>query len=323
MTREEIQHAIVSEIKGLSAELGGQTPTQAQWIETTRFTKHACLSAFGPKNTWNSAVIAAGLSPLKGGARSMKISAIELFGRDVREVVESHEPKQFAQPHVTEPILVIGDAHFPWAHQPTLERVYAFAKAHQPKHIVQMGDLYDLYAHSRFPRSQNIYGPDEELSLGREQAQAFWKTLREAAPGAQCYQLIGNHDVRPLKRVLEAAPELETLVRRGLEPYFQFEGVKTLSDYREELEIQGIKFHHGYLSQLGAHRDFNQANIVVAHTHKPGLVYRPIRGRILWEMNVGFVGDETAKVMGYTAQKTTGWGLAFGWIDGFGPRIVL
>lgn len=313
-------HELVSAVKDLAIELQ-RTPTRAEFEARFKGANYR-LVRFGG---FTALLHAAGLDTYDDRRSGKKriISSEDIFGRDVAETIESHTPKERTQtPPVTESILAIGDAHFPFVHLPTLEKIYEFARQHQPKHIVQMGDLYDLYAHSRFPRSLNLYSPDEEIEQGRKGAEEMWRRLRDACPDAKLYLLTGNHDVRPLKNVLAKAPELEALVRKGLRPYFEFEGVTTVDDYREFLEIQGVFFHHGYLSQAGAHRDYNQRNMVTAHSHKGSVTYRPLAGKTLWELNAGFIGDETSKVMGYMPTKVTNWTLGFGYIDEHGPRFI-
>lgn len=311
------QHELVSALKELAIELG-RTPSRDEFVALPRVSRKTIDLHFG---TYSALIQASGIDPVVESRKKLKNE--EVFGRDIEEVLSAHQPKGRADTErVNEPILIIGDAHFPFVHKPTLEKIITFAQTHQPKHIVQIGDLYDLYSHSKFPRSLNIYTPDQELDLGRGEAEAMWKRLLDACPDAKCYQIMGNHDVRPMKRVIEAAPALESIIRRGLKPYFEFTGVQTIDDYREILSIQGIGFHHGYLSQLGGHRDFNQRNMVVGHTHKGGTVFRALADRTIWELNVGFIGDETSKVMGYTPTKTTGWTLGNGWIDQYGPRFI-
>lgn len=317
---EDIKHRIVSEIKSLAHELNA-SPTRAQWLERTRLTKWDMEREF---KTWEAALAAAGLAP-NVRSKKMKLSNEEFFGRDLQEVLDTHEPKIRVQQKVSAPILPIGDLHFPFVHRPTLEKIYRFAEKEIGKddgYIVQVGDLYDMFAHSKFPKSANFYGPDDELELGFKAAKEFWSEINKACPNAKKHGLKGNHDVRPLKLAIERAPSLEGLVARALEGYFQFDGVNLVADHREELEIDSILFHHGIFGKLGDHRDFTQMCTVVGHTHRGGVVYRPLRKHTLWELNCGFVGDENAKVLQYTPMKTTGWTLGWGFIDEYGPRFI-
>lgn len=185
-----------------------------------------------------------------------------------------------------------------------------------------MGDLYDFFSYTRFPRTHNLMTPQREVELGRRDAEAFWKAIHKAAPKAECFQLRGNHDDRPQKRVLEKAPELEHLVKNGLSGLWTFDGVTTLGDSRSELIIDGIVFHHGW-RRHGEHMLHNMQNTVVGHLHTGGTVFRTFGKKVLWELNAGFIANPEAVPLQYTAQKvyrreTNG----VGWIDDLGPRFI-
>lgn len=311
------QHELVKLIKQAALDLG-RTPSRDDFIKTIRNGRDTITKAFG---TYAALLQAAGLDSPR-----FKVSNELLFSKDISDVVSGyHQSPKLPRVRMHEgfeTILAIGDAHFPFTNLDILTSIYQFAEIHKPKHIIQGGDLYDMFAQSKFPKSLNIYTPEEELELGRKMALEMWGTLRRICPQAKCYQLLGNHDVRPLKRVLEKAPEVEMFVKRGIVPYFEFDGVHTETDYRQELIIQDILFHHGHKSKLGEHLAFNLMNTVAFHTHRGGTFYRPFRDRILFEANAGYIGDEKSKALGHTPQKSTGWTGGFLWIDYYGPRFI-
>jgi hypothetical protein len=98
--------------------------------------------------------------------------------------------------------------------------------------------------------------------------------------------------------------------------------VTTVHDYREELVLQGIAHHHGYMSKIGQQRDFMQTNLVSGHTHKGNVSFRPLRDRTIAHLDCGYLGDPHAKALQYTPQKTTGWTLGWGLWDEYGPRFI-
>lgn len=214
-------------------------------------------------------------------------------------------------------LAVFGDLHFPWAHREKLAQAISYAK--DATHVVQVGDLTDEYLFSKFPRQLSLLTPKEELSSGRAMAQGFWREVQRAAPRAKCFQLLGNHDARMLKRVLEKLPEAESLfVDR-----FKFDRVTTIEDPREELFLNGICFQHGYLSNLGDHAKFNNMNTVHGHTHRAGITWHRNRDAMFFEMDVGWLGDETAPVFSYMQQKRLSkWTTGVGLIDSDGPRFI-
>lgn len=219
-------------------------------------------------------------------------------------------------------LVAFGDTHFPFAHKKAIDWAIRFTAKFKPTHVVQVGDLYDLYSFSKFPRSQFI-SPDEELSQGRLQASRFWMKVKEAAPKAEAYQIMGNHDIRGMRRVLDKAPELEPLVGRSMRELFTFAGVKTIEDPREELVIEGVIVQHGHRSRLGEHSRYNQNSTICGHSHTGGVNFqRNIKG-VYWELNAGLLGDVNSKVFSYTAQRkihTCTLGLAL--VDTDGPRFV-
>lgn len=318
--KESDSHELIAAVKDLALDLK-RTPTRNEFQNHFRGAAYR-LERFGG---FTALLKAAGLETYEDRRSGKKrpISREELFGVDIVQTLEAHEPRIVESNNADfEPILCVGDAHFPFAHQPTIEKVYRFAEREQPLHIVQMGDLMDQFSHSRFPSSRNVYRPDEEMELARKQSEEFWRELQKASPKAKCYQIMGNHDVRALRLVLNAAPTLESLIAKSVEELYRFEEVTTIFDYREELIIQGVMFHHGYMSRHGQQRDFVQQNLVTAHTHKGGVSYRPLKDRTIWHLDCGFVGDPESKVFTYTPQKTTGYTLGQGFIDRYGPRFI-
>ena len=309
-------HDLVVELKALTSEIGGK-PTREQFYTRLGTSKHHIEKIAG---SWSDLLAAADLD---GKTRpKKKLTNEHLFGASISEVIESYEPINYKSRTIKSSILVIGDTHFPFVNKDCLESIYKFNKKMQPDFIVQVGDLYDLYAHSKFPRSQNIYKPEEEEREGRIGAAKMWEQLKKDNPKAKCFQLWGNHDLRPAKRVLESLPAMEHVVKRYYKELMSFDGVTTIEDYRQELIIDGIVFHHGYRSQLGSHRDHVLRNFVCGHSHKGGVVYKRLRDEVIWELNAGFVGDADSKVLAYTAQKIHDQTLGWGFIDEYGPRFV-
>lgn len=217
-------------------------------------------------------------------------------------------------------VLAVPDVHFPFHHQPTLNWIYKVAKEKQPDVIIQMGDLYDFYAASRFARTHNVMTPEEEFDEGRRGAEAMWKNLKAISPKAQCIQLLGNHDVRPNKKILALVPEMESMV--DLESPFMFKGVKTILDPGEEIEIDGVIYIHGHYLKLGDHMNYFLQPVVHGHTHKGGTIYKKLRGEVLWELDCGFASDETSVPMRYGATRRNHWTLGCGWVDSYGPLFM-
>lgn len=217
-------------------------------------------------------------------------------------------------------VLAIGDFHAPWQSNKTVRAIIKAIEREQPQVVIQMGDLFDLFSYTRFPRSFNVYPPEQELKLARQDAENLWAAVKAAAPKAKCYQLWGNHDDRAVKSALAKAPELEHFVKAGMASLMKFDGVELVADSREELMIDGVAYMHGFRMGLGAHARFNLCSTVTAHTHYGCVIPVKLENKIIWELNVGYVGDRFAAPMSYAAQrKFSRWTLGYGIVDSGGP----
>ena len=215
-------------------------------------------------------------------------------------------------------VLALGDTHFPFHHKKALDWAYRLADKFQPTHVVQLGDLFDQFAFSRYPKVLKL-NPEKELELARTAAEKMWSHFK----GVPSFQLMGNHDDRVFKKALSVAPELAALVGQSLRTLYSFSGVRTIHDGREELILGGVAFQHGHRSRLGDHAKYNRCSTVVGHSHTGGCVYLRDAKRVFWELNVGFLGDVASPAFGYVAQKrfhTTTLGV--GLVDDLGPRFV-
>jgi len=225
-------------------------------------------------------------------------------------------------------VFVFGDAHFPWSDKRAVSRaIKELGKVNKETKgkliIVQIGDLYDLFSFSRFARSHNLMTPMQEIETARTQAEQFWQQVHKAAPGSTCYQLTGNHDVRPMRRALEIMPAMEHIVADHMKELMTFQGVATIHNTREELEIGNILYIHGYKTKLGDHARYNQCSVVCGHSHRGGTVFIPTFDNLIFELNVGYLGDRYSEALSYTAQKRmTTWTSGLGIIDHLGPRFV-
>lgn len=191
--------------------------------------------------------------------------------------------------------------------------------------IVQLGDLYDLFALSKYPHTLNKETPKQEIIRGRQAAERMWQELQSLFPTAKCWQLKGNHCLRAQKRITEKLPELSEIV--GIDHLWEFEGVKTMKSQRDELILKcsgkEIVFIHGHYCKQGQHLAHNLENTVFGHTHRAWVQYRKQKDKILWEMTTGCMADIKSHAMEYTAQKKFNSMInGFGLIDEYGARFI-
>lgn len=315
-------HAIIADLKRIASDLG-HTPSRDEYRQLSQISACHIERIF---KTYGAAVIAAGLQPKKPGTKRKRLSSEDVFGADVVAVRESIGKHLTPAPRIGRRILAIGDTHFPWASEDTLTALYAFVDSlpedEKPDVIVQVGDLHDMYSWKKFPGSMNLYNPKEEIELAYKMASEMWATLKRLAPGAECHQILGNHDVRALKRVLEQFPEGEVFF--SIERFYQFEGVRTHMDPRVPLDLGDCLVIHGHRSRSVDHwLDLPGKNIIHGHDHKVTITYRKFGGITKWIMGVGFAGDPKAKVFSYTPLSTLDMMNSIGWADQHGPRAVV
>lgn len=219
--------------------------------------------------------------------------------------------------------LCLGDVHAPFINKKTFLKVLSFVDTlkKKPDYIIQIGDLYDFYSASRFPKNPNITTPEQEVLDGRACAEEMWRSLKKRAPRAECYQLLGNHSMRPNKKLMELAPELFSYFIP--KPLWDFPGVHTIRDIRTELILEGIAFQHGHRSKPGDHAAYNGISTVVGHSHKGSVTFLPqISKELIWELNCGYLADPSHEALKYTPQKFNKWLHGIGYIDELGPRFI-
>lgn len=309
-------HEYVQSLRSLAIELG-KTPTAREFFRHVRGAEHAIKSK--RIDSYIALVHAAGLEPSR--FNSSKISN-DVFKRSIDAHLESYEPKEVKPRQPLPSMAVISDIHWPFASQRVIDQFYEYVKDHQPEYVIINGDAWDMYSHSKFPRSHNVFTPREEQAKARASNEEFWVKVQKLSPASKCYQMMGNHDVRPLKRVLEEYPEAEDWITEKLKSIFTFQNVTSIMDAREELEISGILIFHGYRSKLGDHRDYTLYSTINGHTHNGGCVFRQIRGQTLFEMNCGYAGSPDSKGLSYTPQKIVSWTPGFGVVNKHGPQFI-
>lgn len=211
--------------------------------------------------------------------------------------------------------------HLPWVDAGALSAVYLAIEREKPDVVIQLGDIFDMYAQSKFPRSHDICTPKEEMAEARQGAETFWATCRKVSGRKTRHiQILGNHDARPSKRVAENYPEIASLL--GIDHLFKFAGVETVLDSRSELTIDGVIYTHGHYTKHGQHAAYYCRSVVHGHTHRGAVVYQKLHGRVIWELDCGHLADENSEPLQYMPTKTTKWTTGFGLVDDYGPRFI-
>ena len=216
----------------------------------------------------------------------------------------------------------MGDTHFPYVNKKSLLRVLSAIDDVKPDFIIQIGDLYDAYAWSKFPLKKQVHTAEEEITLGRKQAEEFWHKAIKSSKRSKCFQLSGNHDQRIYKKLFAQGCEFSFLYP-AIDRLFDFEGVETINEQRDELILDKRVYMHGFRSQLGDHARHNGMSTICGHSHVGGTVFIRQGAHTIWELNAGFIADTESIALSYSQQRrfsrTT---QGFGFIDHVGPRFV-
>lgn len=319
-TTEQTQHELVQAVTDLYRELG-RIPTRVEFVARVRGGDYKLAKLGG----FTVLLQQAGLETYddrRSGKKGRITNAV--FNRDIQSHLEKYEPKA-VQPIGDYPTFaIISDIHWPFESKRVIDKFYKYVEENQPEWVIINGDAWDMYCHSKYPRSHNVFTPREEQRLARERNEAFWREIQRISPNSKCVQLMGNHDVRPLRRILEVYPEGEDWIQEKLTELFTFENVHTVMDARQEFYLrEDIAVFHGYLTRLGAHRDFTLINCLNGHTHKGGVVFRTVSdGRQIYEGNSGLAGDPFATGLTYTPQKLHNMTPGFLGGDKWGPRFI-
>lgn len=308
------KHDLVSKLINLAQELG-KTPTKHEFITHIGKNAYKFQLLFG---SYTDFVLAAGLEPNKDRKIDAKIFEV----KSIETHLENYIPREIVHRPAYSTIAVISDIHWPFENKKVIDRYLEYVADVKPEYCILNGDAFDFYSHSRFPRSHNVFTPRDEENMARQKNEEFWVAVRDRSPKSKCVQMLGNHDVRPMRRVLETYPEAEDWIRERMNKLFTFDNVRTIFDVREELMLGDIAIFHGYRSKLGEHRDYTLYNAVNGHTHVGGCAFRRIRGQTLWELNSGLAGDPEAKGLTYTPQKISNWTSGFGAVTKLGPMFI-
>lgn len=312
-------HELVVAVKDLALELG-RTPTRADFTSSIRGGAYRLGQHFG---TFAALLQAAGLETYDDRRSGGRKKAPSPFEKSIERHLEEYAPRPMGEQKPWPTFASISDIHWPFHSQKVIDAFLDYVAEHRPEYIILNGDAWDMYSHAKFPRSHNVFTPREEQALARKANEEFWVAVKARSPNSRYIQMLGNHDCRPLKRVIESYPEAEDWIAEKLKELFTFDGVETIMDPRQELAIrEDILVFHGYRSQLGSHRDYTLTSTINGHTHRGGVVFRRIRGATLFEGNSGLAGDPDSKGLSYASQKIQDWTPGFLAGDKWGPRFI-
>lgn len=164
-------------------------------------------------------------------------------------------------------IVVASDFHIPFQDNLAVKAFINYCAATQPKVIVLNGDIMDMFMLSKFTKGEGR-NPMEEVVETRN----VLESIRAVCPKSDIYYVIGNHETRLERYVLNKAPELASLI----EDIFS---ILKVSDFKIRgcaslLVNDNLVFKHGTLlgnkSGLSAIKEMENAYMsgCSGHTHR-------------------------------------------------------
>jgi predicted phosphodiesterase len=210
---------------------------------------------------------------------------------------------------VNNKVLVLGDSHFPFQDWQVLEQAAQFKKDNNISKVIQIGDLTDSKALSRFLKDPD----DDSAELEWSKVEVECKKLSRMFP--EMTILPGNHDLRYIKKAKEAGIPKQMV--RTLHELFPFKGWKWHLDPTAPYIYNNNAFLHG--DQLSgtvlAKAKALGMNVIQGHTHKAAIEYHVTFNKMLWGMDVGCMVDPKTKAFDYAASKLNKVWVGFGYID--------
>ena len=208
-------------------------------------------------------------------------------------------------------IFFLGDVHLPYHDKKSIEKVADAIKQSQDDgddvKVVQVGDLADQRAWSRFPKDGDVDNAQKEF----DDTVTSMEWLHKLIP--DMHIIFGNHDRRIAMRASDS--QIPRQLIKSIDQVFNFPGWKWhVSD--TPLIIDGIAVIHGdeYPIPNPSSACLRLArSVVYGHTHQGRLEHVRLFDRSMFAMNVGWLGDETQSAFNYSkrspARYWTGYGV--------------
>ena len=193
-------------------------------------------------------------------------------------------------------VLAISDIQAPFFHPDMYEFLKMVTDSYKPDQVIQMGDLVDKHALSRYPRDPDGLSAGQELDKAVESLQPLMRMY----PNMKV--VIGNHDRRGFDRAFEAGIPKRLLVKG----YKEMLDAPVGWDFREHFIIEGVRYEHGDRLNGGAKSVTQRAPIdrgrstVFGHFHSSaGVHYTSNPDKLLFGLNTGCLIDPHAYVFNY------------------------
>jgi predicted phosphodiesterase len=216
---------------------------------------------------------------------------------------------------------LFGDTHFPYANKKVYKLIIEKFKSSNIDQLIIAGDFVDFAKISFWKSDPNKKSTAEEIKVARKKL----KELRETFPNIPIKYMIGNHDTRWPRYIMDKTPELEGIEELKLDKILGLKQLKIklidpierASMAKPPIRLGGLYVIHGSpelkLGWQGVHLSRNYwlkayVSLLVFHHHQKQ-VYKVRRIDGKYE-SVNLVGCVCAKNEHYAPYPAWQWGCA-------------
>ena len=172
-------------------------------------------------------------------------------------------------PKETNGVGLISDLHIPFQDERTINDF--LSKKDEYEVIVLLGDVFDFHSISRFSKEKHI-----DIATEQEDWFQLMEFVRGKVPNHKIYFLLGNHDQRFWKFIMQKARELEHLQGMEFETIFGFDEYNVeIVPMRCEFHYRGLYMGHGDELNCGSRvnpakgfMDKTKGNYIGGHFHR-------------------------------------------------------
>lgn len=217
-------------------------------------------------------------------------------------------------------LIVIPDIHFPYEDKRAVQALIEFCYDKRPDRAVQLGDAYDFYSVSNFPKKPGV---ETSIYADALSGLGFWRNLIETCGRVDF--LPGNHEERIEKQVWANHPSLASHPAVSLRNILMLPEQVVVHPYGAKLVVEDILICHGD-NLKGQRSKYPAANVlanypnqhtVFGHLHRidcaEKVVFNYDKARTYMSRCIGWLGDQSQPAFSYAPDAS--WQHGFLWVE--------
>lgn len=212
-------------------------------------------------------------------------------------------------------VLVLPDLHAPYCDISLLKQIAKYNKIYKADIVMQLGDMFDFYHLSSYVKSTKAGDGFSELLRAAKQI----KEIAKLFPKMKV--LCGNHERRLARKAADAG--IDSSLIRDIFEVVDAPKAWQYIDNPDHIEIDGVLYTHGFLSNPKQHAEYFNAPVVLGHLHSHmGINYLARKDSLIFSMCPGIIADLDALVFQYgPLKKYNKMCLGFGTVTDGIPQI--